>query len=83
MADKIAFWEQASRLEANSRKAVAREEGREEGIKTGMARGRKLERYAMKQKTAKKLLSLQMPIEQIAEVTELSVEEIEKLQEER
>ena len=54
------------------RKAWAREnraKGRTEGMKKGRA------------EVAKKLLKLKMPIEQIMEVTSLSKEEIEKLEE--
>ena len=57
-----------SELEENSALETAKNEGKEEG--------RKQEKIS----TAKKLLNLKMPIEQIAEITELSKEEILKLE---
>ena len=50
-------------------------EGIEEGIKNGEASGKKKSQIEI----AKKLLKLNMPIEQISKITELSIEEIEKL----
>lgn len=51
------------------------EKGIEEGIKNGEASGKKKSQIEI----AKKLLKLNMPIEQISKITELSIEEIEKL----
>ena len=45
----------------------------------GHERGKKEGKKEEKIKTAKKLLKLNMPIEQIIEITELTKEEIEKL----
>ena len=50
---------------------IGREEGRADGIQIG--------EQNEKIKMAKKLLKLEMPIEQIVEITELSEEEIKKL----
>ena len=49
--------------------------GKEEGLKQGSKNGQKL----AKEKIAQKLLSLNIPIEQISEATELSLEQIKKL----
>lgn len=64
-----------SRLEEQSALETARNEGLEIGIKQGKKEAQKEIRIA----TAKKLLKLKMPIEQIVEVTELAKEEILKL----
>ena len=52
-----------------------REEGREEGIEKGIEKGKK----EAKIKTAKKMLLKNLDIEDISELTELSIEEIKKL----
>ncbi|MBQ2917491.1 MAG: Rpn family recombination-promoting nuclease/putative transposase [Clostridia bacterium] len=53
--------------------------GLAEGIKKGLAEGRAEGRKENQKETAKKLLKLKMPIDQIAEVTNLTREEIEKI----
>ena len=52
-----------------------REEGREEGIEQGMEQGREEEKF----QTAKRLKELKVPIQTIAEATNLSIKEIEEL----
>ena len=56
-----------------------REEGRNEGIAIGEERGISLGAYQKAIETARKLIDLGLPQDQIALVTGLSVEEIEKL----
>jgi len=51
------------------------EQGKKEGIKQGIEQGKKEEKI----KTAKKLLKLNISIEQIMEITQLDEEEILKL----
>lgn len=51
-------------------------EGKAEGKAEGRAEGREKERRKM----AKALLDMEMPLEQISKVTELTVEELKKLQ---
>ena len=52
---------------------------RELGEKEGEARGREEGKRAEKVKIAKKLYSIQTPIEKIAEIVELSIEEVKKI----
>lgn len=52
---------------------------REEGLRKGKEEGKKEGIEETKKEMAKKLLALKMDIKQIAEITELSIEEIEKL----
>ena len=59
--------------------AEAREEGRNEGIAIGEERGISLGAYRKAVETAKKFLSMGLSVEQVANGTGLSVEEIEKL----
>ena len=72
-----------SELEENSALETAKNEGIEIGIEQGKKKGiEQGKREGLKQnkiETAKKLLKLKMPIEQIVEVTELTKEEILKL----
>ena len=60
--------------------------GKEEGEKLGRAEGERLGREKGRAETmkevAKKLLKQNMEIESVAEITGLSIEEIEKLKEE-
>ena len=56
-----------------------RELGEKEGKARGEKRGREEGRKAEKIKIAKKLYSLQTPIEKIAEIVELSIEEVKKI----
>ena len=56
-----------------------REEGRAEGRKVGERLGRKLGKQEKAIEIAKKLLEMQMPIEKIAKITELTEKEIEDL----
>ena len=55
--------------------AEGREEGREEGLEAGREEGRAEE----KRETARKLKTLGLPVAQIAEVSGLPPEEIDKL----
>ena len=60
-----------------------RAKGRIEGKAEGIALGKEQEKAKNKaklQKIAKKLLKLKMPIEQIMEITELTEEEIKKIE---
>ena len=70
--------EEQSALE--TAKNEGKEEGREEGIKEGIKEGKEEGKKQEKISTAKKLLKLKMPIEQIIEVTELTKEEILELE---
>lgn len=54
------------------------EEGRSEGMREGMEQGIKKNKI----ETAKKLLKRKMPIGQIVEITELTEEEIKKIEKE-
>ena len=56
-----------------------RTRGLEEGRAEGKAEGKEEGRREVQIETAKKLLNLKLPIEQISEVTELTKEEIEKM----
>jgi len=76
---RLAEIRQMSELEEHSALYTATENGKKEGIKEGIKEGKK-EGIKIANKTiAKKLLKLNMPIEQIAEITKLSIKEIEKL----
>lgn len=55
---------------------TAKEEGREEGREEGIKIGKKEERI----KTAKKLLAMGLSPEQVAQGTDLPLEEVQKLQ---
>ena len=59
--------------------AEGKEEGRKEGRKEGLAEGKREGRKKEKVETAKKLLKIKMPIEQIIEITELTKEEIDEI----
>lgn len=80
---RIAFLRDKAIRDEKSMLEGAREEaihqGLEEGIKKGIKEGRKEGQKDEKIKIAKQLLKIEMPIKQIAEITELSKEEIEKL----
>lgn len=56
-------------------------EGRKEGIKEGMKTGEKMGEKKKQKEIAIKLIKLEMPIEQIVEVTGLTKEEVMKLKE--
>lgn len=79
--------EEAIRQGLEEGRKKGQEEGREKGIREGMREGmkegkkegRKEGRKEEKVKIARQLLQMEMPIEQIIKVTELSKEEIEKL----
>ena len=60
-------------------KEEAREKGLEEGRKEGRKEGREEGEISNAKKIAKKMKAKNMPIDEIAELTELSKEEIEKL----
>ena len=56
-----------------------RDEGREEGIKQRIEKGREEGAYAKAIETARNCLNLKMPVETIAQVTGLKKEEIDKV----
>ena len=70
-----------------TRMAEAKSEAREEGIKYGIAIGEKageergisMGAQQAKLETAKNALTMNLPVEQVAILTGLSIEEIEKL----
>ena len=57
-------------------------QGLEQGKKQGLEQGLKQGKIEEKKEIAKKLLKLKMPIEQIAEITELDFQELERLSKE-
>ena len=71
LADMRDLWESDRVSELNYEKRIAQKEGREEGRKEGIKEG--------KIKIARKLLKKKMKIDEIIEITELTREEIEKL----
>ena len=62
-----------------TRIAEAKSEAREEGISIGLSQGISQGEKKAKLETAKNLLSIGLSQDQIASVTGLSIEEIEKL----
>lgn len=56
------------------------EQGMQKGIEQGIQEGIKNGKRRQQENVAKKLLQMKMPIEKIIEITELSKEEIEKIQ---
>ena len=78
---QIAEQDEIARMRRAEEEGLAR--GMEKGMKKGMEKGMKdgLEKgkEESKKEIAKKLLDMKMDIQQIAEITELSIEEIEKL----
>ena len=74
-------WSEKQRLDAQAREAFVKNEGiREgkiEGIKEGKIEGANNERYRI----ASELLSLNMPVEQIAKTTKLTIAEVETIAE--
>ena len=54
-------------------------EGKEQGIREGMEKGKEQGIKEEKIKTAKNLLNMNLPLEQIADATGLSVDEIKNL----
>ena len=74
---ELARWSYYSEMEA------AKRVGKEEGIKIGKADGIKIGKVdgknENKKEIAKKMLNMGFKIEEISKITELSVEEIEKL----
>lgn len=58
--------------------SYARKEGKKEGLEEGKIEGERDEKI----KTAKRLIKLKIPIEQIVKATELNVEEIKQIEEE-
>ena len=69
-----------SKLEENSALASARDKGTREGLEKGKKEGLEQGKREEKISTAKKLIELNMPTEQIIKITGLSKEEIENLQ---
>ena len=67
-----------SNLEEKSALQCAREEGKEQGEKIGLEKGKKETEQKLKE-IAKKLKEQKMPIKQIAEITGLSEKKIEEL----
>jgi len=70
--------EEEEALVINTGKALAFEEGEASGMVIGMEQGEKKKQLEI----AKKLISMDMPLEQISITTELSLEEIQSLKEE-
>ena len=66
-------------MKMEERERLVKEEATERGLREGRIRGREEGRKAEKIKIAKKLYSLQTPIEKIAEIVELSIEEVKKI----
>lgn len=66
-------------LDQNSIRKSGYREGKEEGIREGIKKGIKEGQKEEKLKTAQKLISLKMPIEQIVKVTGLTEEEIKRI----
>ena len=66
-------------VEMKTNRELGEKEGEARGEKRGEKRGREEGRKAEKIKIAKKLYSLQTPIEKIAEIVELSIEEVKKI----
>ena len=62
-----------------TRMAEAKSEAREEGIKYGISIGLSQGVQQAKLETAKNALTMNLPVEQVAILTGLSLEEIEKL----
>ncbi|MBQ8298292.1 MAG: Rpn family recombination-promoting nuclease/putative transposase [Clostridia bacterium] len=77
--DEIARNRRAMEAGLEEGRAKGRAEGRAEGLKEGKEEGKKEGIKETREEMAKKLLALKMDINQIAEITELSIEEIEKL----
>ena len=72
--------EEDEKKRINTFKAIAREEGKAIGIKEGKAIGKSFGIKEANIKIAKKLLNKKMPLEDIAEITGLTVENIQKLE---
>ena len=72
-----------SQLEGASAKKIAREEGlkegKEEGRKEGRKEGSQEGQIAERFEIAKKMKNKNMPVEEIIELTELTKEEIERI----
>jgi len=61
---------------------MGREDGIERGLEQGLEQVREQGKLLEKKETAKQLLKLSMPIEQIVIVTALSIDEVETLKKE-
>ena len=68
-----------SKLEEQAALATARQKGEEKGLKEGMDKGLKEGLKAAKKEIAQKLVQSNMPIEQIIEITQLTIQEIEEI----
>ena len=75
LAELREIWE----LDYNSDINYAREKGEKSGLKRGRKEGRAEGKKEEKKEIAKKLLKLQMPIEQISEITSLTGDEIKNI----
>ena len=75
LAELREIWE----LDYNSDINYAREKGEKSGLKRGRREGRAEGKKEEKKEIAKKLLKLQMPIEQISEITSLTGDEIKNI----
>ena len=76
----LAYLKMKGELDYNSNMKGAREEGRREGILIGEKRGKEQGIRLQKNIVAKKLLNLGLSVSNIAQITELSEEEVKKLQ---
>ena len=75
---RLAELKQMAKFEEQSALDCAREEGKEQGEKIGIEKGKKETEQKLKE-IAKKLKKQKMSIKQIAEITGLSEEKIKKL----
>ena len=65
-------------VEMKTNRELGEKEGEASGLKIGEARGREEVKRVEKVKIAKKSYSIQTPIEKIAEIVELSIEDVKK-----
>ena len=71
-----------SELEEQSALATARAIGKERGEKIGREQGEKIGRDAKTKEIVQKLLKKKMPLEEISEISGLTIEEIQSLEKE-
>ena len=76
---RIADWKEKYILEMNTTKTDGYNEGLEQGQKLGLEQGQKLGEINEKKEIAKKLKQKNITLEEISEITGLSIEEIKKL----
>ena len=76
--EREAAWAE-SRLFYEIQEATNRDVARQEGLAEGLAEGEKLGKAQERREIAKNLLAKKMPLLEIAEITGLTVREIEEL----